>query len=133
MIEFKGTKGKFSFSPQKGTMNHCFQAQIWTTSKETPVADINSTKTEGEANANAELFVDALNTVNVCGLSPIELLEQRNDLLAMLFKSKSTIAKLRRSISVHPDCEPDSEFEGFADMAIDTEAEIKQLTKKITK
>jgi hypothetical protein len=54
--EFKGTKGKWSFSSQRGTKNHCLQAQIWSDTKEEYVANINSTDEEFEANANAKLI-----------------------------------------------------------------------------
>jgi hypothetical protein len=66
------------------------------------------------------------------GLSPTELLQQRNDLLEILQKSKRVIGSLRRSITCHPDCLPNSEFDDFGDMAQETEDEIELIVNKIT-
>ena len=59
MKEFKGTKGKLSFSPQKGIKGHCIQAQIWSSKKEEYVAFMSATVDEEEANANAKLFASS--------------------------------------------------------------------------
>jgi len=59
MSEFKGTKGKWSFSSQKGTKNHCFVAQVWSDKQEYYLATINTTEHEYEANANAKLIACA--------------------------------------------------------------------------
>ena len=53
MKEFKGTKGKFSFTSQKGIKGNCIQAQIWSSEKEEYVAVIDATINEEEANAYA--------------------------------------------------------------------------------
>lgn len=59
MTLFKGTKGKLSFSSQKGTPSNCIIAQVWSDKKETYVATMNSTDNEQEANANAKLFASS--------------------------------------------------------------------------
>ena len=76
--EFKGTKGKLSFSSQKGTMNHCVMAQVWSDKQETYVARINSTEDEQEATANARLFSNAPDLLNNF-ISAIILLKQTTE------------------------------------------------------
>ena len=77
------TKGKFSSDEQKGKPGHCFAAQVW---QENGVSllHIEPTSNYDEANANAELIADALNTANKTGLTPSELLEQREELIYTL-------------------------------------------------
>ena len=71
-MEFKGTKGKWHHSSQKGTINHCIMAQVWSEKQETWLANINSTENEIEATANAKLIAK----------SP-ELLEALYELLSL--------------------------------------------------
>lgn len=129
MKEFKGTKGEFSFSPQKGTKGHCLQAQIWSSVQETSVVNIKSTETEEEANSNAKLITDALNTINICGLHPSELLEKHNELIKLLKKAKFTISRLKNSLMEHPDCKEHSEFADYVELAEQQEYEIELLIK----
>jgi len=53
------TKGKWSYTSQKGTKGHCFVAQIWTDLKEECVVTVNTTEKESEANANVKLIAVA--------------------------------------------------------------------------
>lgn len=57
-FEFKGTKGKWSYSKQKGIKNHCFQAQVWNENGDS-MAIIEPTDNEYEASANALLISKA--------------------------------------------------------------------------
>lgn len=54
-MEFKGTKGDWSSSPQKGIPNHCFQAQVWGPDGKS-LALIEPTEDENEASYNAKLI-----------------------------------------------------------------------------
>lgn len=69
--------------------------------------------------ANAELIVTAVN--------------HHDELVEALKAAKSFIGKLRRSISVHPDCEENSEFEDYAFIAQTTEDNIEQVLSKLPK
>ncbi len=51
---------KYSCSKQKGTKNHCFQAQVWNLNGDS-LCIINSTDDENEATATAELITKLLN------------------------------------------------------------------------
>ena len=74
------TKGKFSSDKQKGKPGYCFMAQVWNDDGNNTVAMIEPTNTAIEASANAVLFSDALNTANKTGLTPSELLKQRDEM-----------------------------------------------------
>lgn len=52
------------------------------------------------------------------------------EMAEMLDQAKTTISRLRRSISAHPDCVEDSEFSGYVDLADSTENSIEKLLKK---
>ena len=51
-------------------------------------------------------------------------------LVEMLKKSKSTISRISLSMNVHPDCQENSEFADYVDLAIETESEIDELLKQ---
>lgn len=54
------------------------------------------------------------------------------ELLEALKSARLTISRLKLSIAAHPDCEPESEFNGRAIMAQRTEDEIENLLAKAT-
>lgn len=56
-----------------------------------------------------------------------------DEIVEMLKKAKSTIGRLRLSMSVHPDCEENSEFADYVDLADEQEQEIELIIKKVTK
>lgn len=58
MNEFKGTKGKWGYSPQKGNKTRGFQAQVWREDKFS-LALIEPTENQEEATANARLIAHA--------------------------------------------------------------------------
>ena len=58
-MKYKGIKGNYHYSPQKGTRGHCFAAQVWSDVEERYVATINSTEDEETANKTAQLFAAA--------------------------------------------------------------------------
>lgn len=61
-------------------------------------------------------------------LTEIMVLREKNaELVEMLEKAKSMIGKLRRSISVHPDCTIGSEFDDYTMDAQNLEDEIESL------
>lgn len=131
--EFKGTKGEFSFSPQKGIKGHCFIAQVWSSLQENAVVNVESTNSEEEANANAELITDAFNVIGIYGLCPSELFEKYNELARMLVKARTTISRLKNSMRAHPDCTENSEFDGYVELAEQQEYEIELLINEIIK
>lgn len=55
MSKFKGSKGLFTYSVQKGSKNNCFMAQVFN-DKGKSIAEIESTDNPEEATANAKLF-----------------------------------------------------------------------------
>lgn len=57
-MEFKGTKGKWGYSPQKGNKTRGFQAQVWREDKFS-LALIEPTENQEEATANALLISKA--------------------------------------------------------------------------
>ena len=73
-LEFKGTKGEWKYSNQKGHPGHCYLAQIWKPDGKS-LATIESTHKEEEANANAKLIADAPNLLKVL-LKVKEVLEK---------------------------------------------------------
>lgn len=91
-MKFKGSKGEWK-------LNHkCFETDIETDTHRIAEAkhydsEISSKKepTKEEGLANAELIVDAGNTINKCDLFPSELLEQRDELLKALKKINKSI------------------------------------------
>lgn len=58
MNKFKGTKGKWGYSPQKGNKTRGFQAQVWREDKFS-LALIEPTENQEEATANAQLIAHA--------------------------------------------------------------------------
>lgn len=64
-----------------------------------------------------------------CELS--ELKEQRDEMLAMLRKSKLTISRIKNSMMAHPDCVEGSEFDDYTELAEQQEYEIELLIKKV--
>ena len=51
---------KYTCSRQKGTINHCFKAQVWKPNGDS-LCVINATEDENEASATAELITKLLN------------------------------------------------------------------------
>lgn len=72
-MKFKGTKGRWTFTPQSGPKGHCKRAQIWTTASEEYVASLNGTEDEEEAYYNAKVMTSAPRLAQV-------LLNLRDDL-----------------------------------------------------
>jgi hypothetical protein len=61
-------------------------------------------------------------------LTEIMVLREKNaELVEMLKEAKSMIGKLRRSMSVHPDCTIGSEFDDYTTDAQNLEDEIESL------
>ncbi|GJN60456.1 hypothetical protein [Elizabethkingia anophelis] len=62
-------------------------------------------------------------------------LEEKEDhseeMLSLLEKSRVEIARLKRAMLVHPDCEEGSEFDDYTTSAQETENEIEELINKI--
>ena len=88
MTKFKGTKGEWV---KKGVHSISRNECVTITSTVDSIASVH-TLFDGidnyskaiEAESNAQLIVDAGNTINKCDLMPSELLEQRNELLKTL-------------------------------------------------
>ena len=79
--EFKGTKGKFETIYTR-LSNFTLSTVI---SGENIIAHINAENVSPEeCKANGELFADAGNTIQSCGLLPSELLKQRDEMIEML-------------------------------------------------
>ena len=57
-MEFKGTKGEWSFSKQQGGIRSCFQAQVWDEDGNN-LAIIEATLGSSESTANAKLIAAA--------------------------------------------------------------------------
>lgn len=53
------------------------------------------------------------------------------EMLSLLEKSRVEIARLKRAMLVHPDCEEGSEFDDYTTSAQETEDEIEQLINKV--
>lgn len=86
--EFKGTLGKIE---SVYTKLSDFTLCTVITEKRV-IAHINSQDvTSEESKANAELFADAGNTIQSCGLLPSELLKQRDEMIALLKEVKVDI------------------------------------------
>ena len=82
-MEFKGTLGKIE---SVYTKLSDFTLCTVITGKRV-IAHINSQDvTSEESKANAELFADAGNTIQSCGLLPSQLLKQNNEMRAFLNK-----------------------------------------------
>ena len=80
MKNWKGTTGEFQVTNEK--TGNCF---IHPSGLSAAVAMVyTQNEHRYEAQANAKLFADALNTVNKCDLMPSELLKQRDELLKAL-------------------------------------------------
>jgi len=115
MKEFKGTKGKWIKS--KKSIGFVFALKL---------------------DDNMEVNAFSLN-INNDGMLPDSEIEANAKLIAsapemfeMLKQAKTTICRLRLSISIHPDCEENSEFADYVDLADEKEKQIKQLLTKIT-
>lgn len=127
------TKGESSSDKQKGKLGHCFAAQVWNEDG-TSVAYMEPTNVENEASANAALFSDALNIANKTGLTPSELLDQRDELLETL---KQQVQKTQELIDHCIDLGfidwEDESIEGVKeiDAAILKSREVVQNTKNI--
>lgn len=79
------------------------------------IAEVNHLYGQEEANANAELIAGCFNVTNECGLTPAELLAQRNELLDAL---KNLLKEARRnSFEVYSNLS-DTHFENLAQQAI---------------
>lgn len=69
------------------------------------------------------------------GEFPEYWLEEKEDhseeMLSMLEKSRVEIARLKRAMLVHPDCEEGSEFDDYTTSAQETEDEIEELINKV--
>ena len=86
--EFKGTKGKFETIYTR-LSNFTLSTVI---SGENVIAHINAENVSPEeCKANGELFADAGNTIQSCGLLPSELLKQRDELRKLLIMVKEGI------------------------------------------
>lgn len=110
-MEFKGTKGKWSFSHQKGEYNSCFQAQIWREDGFS-LALIEPTKNENEATYNALLISKAPEMLK-------ELQETLKDLLCI-------------QGSIYDSSRIDARWEGVYDIIQKQIDRKKQLIKEAT-
>jgi len=61
-----------------------------------------------------------------------KLIESAPGMFEMLQKAKSTISRLKNSMRAHPDCEENSEFSDYVELAEQQEYKIEQLLTKIT-
>lgn len=95
--EFKGTKGKFETIYTR-LSDFTLSTVI---SGESIIAHINAENVSPEeCKANAELFADAGNTIQSCGLLPSELLKQRDELrdfLRIIISSEMTPISYRKT------------------------------------
>lgn len=71
-MEFKGTKGPWTYSPQKGIIGHCHMAQVWDSNGRN-LAEIQPTNDETEASANAQLIRKAPEILNELKETVIDL------------------------------------------------------------
>lgn len=91
--EFKGTKGKFETIYTR-LSDFTLSTVI---SGESIIAHINAENVSPEeCKANSELFADAGNTIQSCGLLPSELLKQRDELQAVL--TDSFVQRMQKEI-----------------------------------
>ncbi|MVW93665.1 hypothetical protein FCL53_17015 [Elizabethkingia meningoseptica] len=60
-----------------------------------------------------------------------EVPDHSEEMLSLLEKSRIEIARLKRAMLVHPDCEEGSEFDDYTTSAQETENEIEELLDKI--
>ncbi len=95
--EFKGTKGKFETIYTR-LSDFTLSTVI---SGESIIAHINAENVSPEeCKANGELFADAGNTIQSCGLLPSELLKQRDELrdfLRIIISSDMTPISYRKT------------------------------------
>ena len=95
--EFKGTKGKFETIYTR-LSDFTLSTVI---SGESIIAHINAENVSPEeCKANGELFADAGNTIQSCGLLPSELLKQRDELrdfLRIIISSEMTPISYRKT------------------------------------
>ena len=71
--------------------------------------------------------IEAYAIQDVLATEIMVLREKNAELVEMLKEAKSMIGKLRRSISVHPDCTIGSEFDDYTSDAQNLENEIESL------
>lgn len=50
-----------------------------------------------------------------------------DEMVEMLQSAQSTIGRIRRSISIHPDCTENSEFADYVNLAHESEEKIEKL------
>lgn len=110
MSEFKGTKGIWI----KTTDGEANFYGICTEKNWLMRIQQNGEKSIQEQEANAKLIATA------------------PELLEKLLKAKSTISRLKNSMRSHPDCEANSEFQDYVELAEQQEFEIELAIKKAT-
>lgn len=92
-MNFKGTKGDWKFSTENTSetdVTSCTHRICECKHYDSQITDLLEPNIE-EGLANAQLIVDAGNTINKCDLLPSELLEQRNLLLEALIRIRKSI------------------------------------------
>ena len=62
-MEFQGTKGEWTYSPQQGEKGHCFEAQVWANGVN--LANFEPTTNPKESTANAALLTAAPDLLKV--------------------------------------------------------------------
>ncbi|MDV3555234.1 hypothetical protein CMU75_09025 [Elizabethkingia anophelis] len=77
-MEFKGTKGLFTYSIQKGSKNNCFMAQVFKCNGDS-IAEIESTDDPEEASANAKLFSYAPEMLEMLKVARDKFMDLKHD------------------------------------------------------
>ena len=119
-MEFKGTKGKWEVSNEIGVNSYGVK--------------FITIDFEGEKDS-IDIYIDRrIDDVKSLEISQADakLIATAPEMFDMLKQAKTTICRLRLSISVHPDCEENSEFADYVDLADEKEKQIQQLLTKIT-
>lgn len=93
-MKFKGTKSTVEIGCACTDTWNNFTIEVFLESGNS-IAKFKSSGTSEEAQGNANLFVDALSIVQKCDLMPSDLLEQRDELLALLSRSIDEIENLQ--------------------------------------
>lgn len=114
MREFKGTKGKWEVSEnvvknQYGTVTFSIDTE------------------DGRIIQLAEVY-ESITTEE--GLCNAKLIATAPELLEALQKANTMICRLKLSMLAHPDCEEDSEFDGYTSSAQELEDEIDLVINK---